>query len=70
VVEKLAGRLVTPPVSCGLLPGTLRQELVERGLVTEEVVRKEELFSARRLWLINSVRGWRRVTLHAEGERC
>jgi para-aminobenzoate synthetase/4-amino-4-deoxychorismate lyase len=68
VLEK-HGRLVTPPVASGLLPGTLRQELIERGIVTEELVRKEELFSARRLWLINSVRGWRRVTLSPEGDR-
>lgn len=62
VVEK-AGRLVTPPVTGGLLPGTLREELVERGLLHEAVVTRQELLSARRLWLINSVRGWRRVVL-------
>ncbi len=62
VVEK-SGRLITPPVSCGLLPGTLREELLERGILVEETVTREELLAARRLWLINSVRGWRRVTL-------
>ncbi len=64
VVEK-AGRLVTPPVACGLLPGTLREELLERGILTEEPVTRMELLSAPRLWLINSVRGWRRVVLRA-----
>ncbi len=67
VVEK-AGRLVTPPVSCGLLPGTLRRELLERGVVNEAVLRREDLYAARRLWLINSVRGWRRVILQTEGD--
>jgi para-aminobenzoate synthetase/4-amino-4-deoxychorismate lyase len=57
------GRLVTPPIACGLLPGTLRGDLLARGLVVEEKVTREELRSARRLWLINSVRGWRRVVL-------
>jgi para-aminobenzoate synthetase/4-amino-4-deoxychorismate lyase len=62
VMEK-DGRLVTPVVDCGLLPGTLRQELLDRGVLTEEVILKEDLFAARRLWLINSVRGWLRVAL-------
>lgn len=57
------GRLVTPPIGCGLLPGTLRQELLARGVLVEEVIRRQELFTARRLWLINSVRGWRRVVI-------
>ncbi|MCM2266081.1 MAG: aminotransferase class IV, partial [Desulfuromonadales bacterium] len=67
VVEK-NGRLVTPPIACGLLPGTLREELMARGVLAEEVVLRAELLAARRLWLINSVRGWRRVTLHSEGD--
>lgn len=63
LVVEVAGRLVTPPVASGLLPGTLRRELLERGVLSEAVIRREELLSSRRLWLINSVRGWRRVTL-------
>ena len=62
VIEK-GGRLVTPPVACGLLPGTLREELLERGVLLEEPVTRAELLAAPRLWLINSVRGWRRVVL-------
>ena len=62
VVEK-AGRLVTPPLACGLLPGTLRSDLLERGILREERIGRDELLSATRLWLINSVRGWRRVIL-------
>jgi para-aminobenzoate synthetase/4-amino-4-deoxychorismate lyase len=69
VMEK-AGRLVTPPVSSGLLPGTLRGELLERGILSEEIITRQELLAARRLWLINSVRGWRRVTLQNEGDNC
>ncbi|MHB8708634.1 MAG: aminodeoxychorismate synthase component I [Desulfuromonadales bacterium] len=62
VIER-DGRLVTPAVACGLLPGTLRQELLERGVLIEDVVTRQELVAARRLWLINSVRGWRRVVI-------
>ena len=53
------GRLLTPPVSCGLLNGTLRQELLDTrpGEVVEAVLRPEDLASAERIYLGNSVRG-------------
>lgn len=59
VVVELDGELVTPPVRCGLLDGTLRRMLVRRGIVRERVVRLEDLERCRRLWVVNSVRGWR-----------
>ena len=62
------GRLLTPPLAAGLLPGTLRQELLERGLLAEATITRRQLLAARRLWLINSVRGWRWVNLTGEGE--
>ena len=58
VVVCLDGRLVTPPVSCGLLAGTLRSRLLARGTVVEAVVRVGDLGRARELWLVNGVRGW------------
>jgi branched-subunit amino acid aminotransferase/4-amino-4-deoxychorismate lyase len=60
VVEDAAveGRRVTPPVACGLLPGTLRAELLAAGEISEERVTVEQLRSAARFWLVNSVRGW------------
>ena len=60
------GRRVTPPVSCGLLAGTLREELLRSGEVRQEIIRIEELRQAEGLWLINSVRGWRRAVLVEE----
>lgn len=51
-------KLLTPPVSSGLLPGTLREELVEKGTIQEAVLTKADLQTASRIWLINSVRGW------------
>jgi para-aminobenzoate synthetase/4-amino-4-deoxychorismate lyase len=51
-------RRVTPPVACGLLPGTLRAELLATGQITEARVTKEQLKGAPRFWLVNSVRGW------------
>ncbi|WP_179106423.1 aminodeoxychorismate synthase component I [Terribacillus halophilus] len=52
------GRLLTPPVASGLLPGTLREELLENGKIEEFTLTKETLKNASRIWLINSVRGW------------
>jgi branched-subunit amino acid aminotransferase/4-amino-4-deoxychorismate lyase len=52
------GRRVTPPVACGLLPGTLRAELLATGEVSEARVTVEQLRAAARFWLVNSVRGW------------
>ena len=58
VVVELNGQRYTPPIDCGLLPGTFRADLIERGLIHERVILKAELFAATRIWLINSVRGW------------
>jgi para-aminobenzoate synthetase/4-amino-4-deoxychorismate lyase len=63
VVVELEGRRVTPPVGCGLLPGTLRAELLARGELLEGHVTVDELIGAPRLWLINSVRGWQEAVL-------
>ena len=52
------GVKVTPPVDCGLLPGTMRAELLERGEIVERVVTVDEVRAAEQIWLINSVRGW------------
>ena len=58
VVVEIDGRKVTPPLECGLLPGIQRADLVERGEIVERRVTVDELRAAKRIWLINSVRGW------------
>ena len=60
LVLKLDGQLVTPPKLCGLLPGVLRSELLVQGIITELILYPDDLKRADELWLINSVRGWRR----------
>lgn len=57
VIER-EGRLWTPRRECGLLAGTFREELLEKGILTEEVLTIDDLRRASRMWLINSVRGW------------
>ncbi len=63
LVVRLDGRLVTPPVSCGLLPGVFRQWLLDRGEIEEQIVRLEDLSRCEEIYLINSVRKWRRALL-------
>jgi len=63
LVLKLDTRLVTPPLACGLLPGVMREELLEQGFITERVLYPQDLQCAEEIWLINSVRGWLRAEL-------
>jgi para-aminobenzoate synthetase / 4-amino-4-deoxychorismate lyase len=53
------GRLFTPVLACGLLPGTLREELIDlpRAAASEAVLTLEDLKRADRIYLGNSVRG-------------
>ena len=51
------GRLLTPPVRCGLLDGTLRQELLATGGIEEAVLRTADLAGAEAVLFGNSVRG-------------
>ena len=49
------GKLVTPPLSRGLLPGILRQRLIEEGRAEEGEVRREDLAAG--FHIGNSLRG-------------
>ncbi|MDD4871470.1 MAG: aminodeoxychorismate synthase component I [Kiritimatiellae bacterium] len=55
VVEK-NGKLLTPPVSCGLLAGTYRELLMEKGEIEEGIITLNDLMNGKRVFLINSVR--------------
>ncbi|MBT0893793.1 aminodeoxychorismate synthase component I [Geobacter hydrogenophilus] len=59
VVARIGGTLVTPPLPCGLLPGTFREEILALGQVRERVITREELEHAEDIYLVNSVRQWR-----------
>lgn len=63
VAIHLDGQWITPPVSCGLLPGVMRETLLQSGHLTEGVVTLAALAQATGLALINSVRGWVDVEL-------
>lgn len=57
------GRLLTPPVSCGLLPGIERRRLIADGTLEERIVRREDLRRGSQLCLFNSVRGMWQASL-------
>lgn len=63
IVVRRNGAWITPPLSCGLLPGVMRRSLLACGRITEEVIPASSLGPDSELYLINSVRGWRRVCL-------
>jgi para-aminobenzoate synthetase/4-amino-4-deoxychorismate lyase len=62
------GRLLTPPVRCGLLDGTLRRELLDSGRAEEAVIHAAEIREADRILLGNSVRGLLPARMISVGE--
>lgn len=68
LVLELGGRRLTPPVSSGLLPGTFRCHLLERGEIEEAALSVEALRSASALYLINSVRRFCELRLLGDAE--
>ncbi|HEY8998476.1 MAG TPA: aminodeoxychorismate synthase component I, partial [Edaphobacter sp.] len=55
------GGLLTPPLASGVLPGVLRQVLLESGEAREQVLTLDDLRAAEAVYVGNSVRGLRRV---------
>ncbi|MBO1347946.1 MAG: aminodeoxychorismate synthase component I [Hormoscilla sp. GUM202] len=58
IIVQMQGELLTPPVKCGLLPGTFRAHLLARGKVTEQTIALEDLPRCDRIHVVNSVRKW------------
>ena len=63
IVVELNGELLTPPVKCGLLAGTFRADLLEKGKIREEIITMEMLKYSDRIYIINSVQKWREAVL-------
>jgi para-aminobenzoate synthetase/4-amino-4-deoxychorismate lyase len=57
VALDIGGVLLTPSLECGLLPGVHRADMLERGVLAESVIRREDLSRASHIYLLNSVRG-------------
>jgi para-aminobenzoate synthetase/4-amino-4-deoxychorismate lyase len=63
LVVEMDGKCYTPPISCGVLAGTFRAHLLETGQVEERLIKLEELNECSQIFLVNSVRKWRRVEI-------
>ncbi len=58
------GKLLTPPLNCGLLAGIYRREvLYTNPLAGEATLTISDVESSDSIYICNSVRGWRKVTL-------
>ena len=61
---RIAGRLCTPPLACGVLPGVFRRHLLEAAPRAEErVLTLADLRAADEIYLGNSVRGLRKAVV-------
>jgi para-aminobenzoate synthetase/4-amino-4-deoxychorismate lyase len=63
VVIRKDGKLITPPVECGLLAGVFREQLLSSGEIEERVILVEDLRKSDEVFLVNSVRKWQKCTL-------
>lgn len=64
-IEK-EGLLFTPPLHCGVLNGTFRRFLLDRGHVQERVLDRQDIDTADSVYVGNSLRGLVRVTVQPE----
>ncbi|MDO4337933.1 MAG: aminotransferase class IV [Eubacteriales bacterium] len=51
------GKIYTPPVSCGLLPGVMRRFVMENFNVTECILKKEDILQMEECFVTNSLMG-------------
>ena len=63
LVLQIAGKLYTPPIELGVLPGIYRQHLLEIGQVEEKVLTLEELAQAEAIYGCNAVRSLYKLSL-------
>jgi len=61
LVIRKDGKLVTPPLDCGLLGGTFREYLLKSGEIEEGIITAGDLRSADEVFLVNSVRKWQKA---------
>jgi len=67
VAVETDGVLWTPPVSCGLLPGTQRAWLLDQGRMRERAIGIQEVLESPNIYLMNSLRSIHKVRLQVAG---
>jgi len=55
---QLDGAWYTPPITCGVLPGIMRETLLESGEASERILHLDDLAVAQGVRISNAVRGW------------
>ena len=65
IVIQTGEHYFTPPISCGLLPGTFRAHLLKTypQHIQEKVLSKKDMEEADHVYMVNSVRGLVKVEL-------
>ena len=63
IFVRIGNTLYTPPLSCGVLPGILRSQLVSEGKAVEKVLFEDDLKSAQAIFAGNSARGLLRAAI-------
>ncbi len=58
IAALVEGRWVTPPLSCGLLPGVGRAVALREGRLLEAVLRVQDVSRVQAWAFVNSLRGW------------
>ena len=58
IVVEINNQLITPPISSGLLPGVYREYLISKKRIIEKVVKLNDLCNIKKIYVINSVRGF------------
>lgn len=69
IAVEINGILYTPPVRCGLLPGTQRAWLLDHARLQERVLSVQEVLKSPNVFLLNSVRGMHKVHIRDAEER-
>ena len=64
MVIRKADIWLTPALDCGLLPGVFRDKLIRDGIIRESRISITDVMKADNVFFINSVRGWRRVSMN------
>lgn len=57
IIIEYNNKLITPPLTCGLLNGIYRQQMINQSKLCEMVITADMLMSASKIFLCNDVRG-------------
>jgi para-aminobenzoate synthetase/4-amino-4-deoxychorismate lyase len=63
IILKFNGHFFTPPIECGLLGGTYRAWMLDRGEAHERILTMKDVHIATEIYVINSVLGKRKAVL-------